>query len=199
MATSTGANDENSMFALCGKIYDEEKNIYIDADTTSVMECCLNQCTLPITSCHNHCKKACNVQSCLDNCQDQVDACMSKCKLSSPIWGTADPYTRCAKEGGCTYYGETINRRCAIDNHVKLHDCCMTGCANTSGTDCKAHCDLAANIVEGKSLSHGYPSIEEDTISYNKYNDQTPQCVLIGGIIGITVALFVYLKLWIKK
>lgn len=201
MATSTGANNEHNMFALCGKVYDDEKKAYIGADTTSVMKCCLSQCTLPTTFCHNHCKKACNAQSCMDSCQDQIDACVNKCKLSSPIWGTADPYTRCAEEEGCTLYGETINRNCAVDNRAKIYNCCMTGCTDTHRVDCKDHCTLAANLAEGKGLSQGYSRIEKDpsTISYRKYSDKTPQCVAIGGIIGIVIALFVYLKLWIKK
>ncbi len=130
--------------------------VYVQADVTQKIKCCLDQCDKP----HSFCVGWCNEHrpgsvECVTTCGEQRDICLDTCELVDPAWTSGNPYTECLVGIDC---GSMSVRECIDKNRVKLRNCCLDWCTPTSDIDCTSFCEFAESVAESVSAGDQLPS-----------------------------------------
>lgn len=189
----------SGLFSVCTGVWDKNKQKFVNADSSSIMKCCIDRCIEPNNSCHEICKRDQNSIDCHKACEYQRSSCTDSCELEGNIWGPDNPFVECAKDKGCWKNNNVPDSECIKVNKRELIDCCRRNCIPTRDIDCQKHCEYSFDLTAGRDneikLLDDVFDVKPPSITYT---DNTSTYVWSGIVTGIILGLIVFFLLYRK-
>ena len=178
MSTSKEFELATGAYGSCTKIWDRDKNEYVDATETDVHQCCLKS-TKPLV---HVCNKSCNeleskdlINRCRQTCNDIINSNRWNCLSYGEDWGLEEnPINKSFKYYGCekkrkVNQEKNIDIDCIRKNKKGIISKCVDNCSDSENRDCNKLCHYSFNFFanpEDRILKKG--KITEEVVILNE-------------------------------
>lgn len=141
----------SGVFGLCTKIWDKDKNEYVDATETDIVDCCLKSAQPFIQLCNKTCNELETEDlknPCRQTCNDIISSTELNCLLSGENWGLDNnPVLKAFKYYGCgdARYKD-IDLYCINKHKNEIISRCVNDCSHSNNKDCNKLCQYSYNF-----------------------------------------------------